>query len=59
MLIVLILIELIFILFITCNFYYIAFKYLSCMRFLSCYISELYLFVVTQNVGFQKRFSGL
>jgi len=29
------------------------------MENVSCYISEIYLFVVANNVGYLKRFAGL
>jgi len=47
------------ILFLTINFYYIALLLIQRMYLISYYISEQYLFVVAQNVGFLKRFAGL
>jgi hypothetical protein len=40
-------------------FYYIAFSTERNIVFVICYISEIYLFAVANNVGFLKRFGGL
>jgi hypothetical protein len=40
-------------------FYYLAFTISDKIMVVSCYISEIYLFVVAHNVGFLKRFAGL
>jgi hypothetical protein len=47
------------ILFWTIYFYYIASLLIQGVFFISGYISEKYLFVVAQNIGFLKRFAGL
>jgi hypothetical protein len=47
------------ILFLTIIFSYIASLLIQGVFFISSYISEQYLFVVAQNVGFLKRFAGL
>lgn len=41
------------------NFYYIALLYGRGMYILNCYLSQLYLYTVAQNVGYLKRFAGL
>jgi len=46
------------VLFCTIYFYYLAFIISDQTVFVSCYISEKYLFVVAHNVGFLKRFAG-
>lgn len=40
-------------------FYYIATLKENILVFVICYMSELYLFAVADNVGFLKRFGGL
>mgnify|MGYP001012310500 CR=1 FL=1 len=40
-------------------FLYIAFTTIEWIMFVICYISEIYLFAVANNVGFLKRFAGL
>jgi len=47
------------VLFCTINFYYIALSLVKNMICLSSYKSELFLYVVAQNVGFLKWFYGL
>ncbi len=51
--------QMILVLFFAVNFYYIAILLDRGMHLLNCYISELYLYVVAQNVGYMKRFAGL
>jgi len=46
-------------LFCTIYFYYIAISKPCMILSVNCYISETYLFVVANNVGFLKLFGGL
>lgn len=47
------------ILFRTIYFYYIAIVIFRRVVYISSYISQSYLFVVANNVGYLKRFAGL
>jgi hypothetical protein len=47
------------ILFLTINFYYIAFLKKARRMLVNHYISQSYLYAVASNVGYLKRFYGL